>query len=112
MAEGSRQGDDRLTAILNYIQANYQKVTLEDVAEQFHLSAPYVSKYIKSKSGKTFGEQVANIRMKRARTLLRNGNMTVENIAYAVGYQNVEHFTRQFRKKYEMTPIEYRESRR
>ena len=112
VAAGNRQGDDRLTAILNYIQANYQKVTLEDVAEEFHLSAPYVSKYIKSKSGKTFGEQVTNIRMKRARTLLRNGNMTVENIAYAVGYQNVEHFTRQFRKKYEMTPIEYRESRR
>ena len=100
--------DERLTAMLNYIQNNYQTVTLESVAEQFHLSEPYVSKYIKDKSGKTFGEHVAHIRMKRAKTLLKNGNMTVENIAYAVGYQNVEHFNRTFKKSFDMTPIQYR----
>lgn len=48
--------------------------------------------------------------MKKARTLLKNGNMTVENIAYSVGYQNVEHFNRLFKKKYEMTPVQYRNS--
>ena len=37
--------------------------------------------------------------MKKARTLLKNGNMTVENIAYSVGYQNVEHFNRLFKKE-------------
>lgn len=31
----------------NYIQTNYQTVTLEDMAKQFHLSEPYISKYIK-----------------------------------------------------------------
>ena len=104
--------DERLTAMLNYIQNNYQTVTLESVAEQFHLSEPYVSKYIKDKSGKTFGEHVAHIRMKRAKTLLKNGNMTVENIAYAVGYQNVEHFNRTFKKSFDMTPIQYRNESR
>ena len=104
--------DERLTAMLNYIQNNYQTVTLESVAEQFHLSEPYVSKYIKDKSGKTFGEHVAHIRMKRAKTLLKNGNMTVEHIAYAVGYQNVEHFNRTFKKSFDMTPIQYRNESR
>ena len=104
--------DERLTAMLNYIQNNYQTVTLESVAEQFHLSEPYVSKYIKDKSRKTFGEHVAHIRMKRAKTLLKNGNMTVENIAYAVGYQNVEHFNRTFKKSFDMTPIQYRNESR
>ena len=104
--------DERLTAMLNYIQNNYQTVTLESVAEQFHLSEPYVSKYIKDKSGKTFGEHVAHIRMKRAKTLLKNGNMTVENIAYAVGYQNVEHSNRTFKKSFDMTPIQYRNESR
>jgi 2-isopropylmalate synthase len=46
--------------------------------------------------------------MKKARTLLRNSSMTVENIAYAAGYQNVEHFNRQFKKKFGITPVEYR----
>ena len=104
--------DERLTAMLNYIQNNYQTVTLESVAEQFHLSEPYVSKYIKDKSGKTFGEHVAHIRMKRAKTLLKNGNMTVENIAYAIGYQSVEHFNRTFNKSFDMTPIQYRNESR
>lgn len=104
--------DERLTSMLNFIQNNYQDVTLESLAEQFHLSEPYVSKYIKDKSGKTFGEHVAHIRMKRAKTLLKNGNMTVENIAYAIGYQNVEHFNRTFKKSFDMTPIQYRNEAR
>lgn len=83
---------------------DYQTVILEGMAQQFHLSTPYISKYIKEKSGKTFGEQVIAIRMKRAKTLLKNGNMTVENISHAVGYQNVENFSRQFKKNFQMTP--------
>lgn len=100
--------DERLTAMLNFIQNNYQDVTLESMALHFHLSEPYISKYIKDKSGKTFGEHVAHIRMKRAKTLLKNGNMTAENIASAVGYQNVEHFNRTFKKTFDMTPMQYR----
>ncbi len=102
------QKDDRLVAMLNFIQTNYHRITLEDMAKQFHLSEPYISKYIKDKSGKTFGEHVTGIRMKRAKTLLKNGNMTVENISYAVGYQNVEHFNRTFKKSFAMTPMQYR----
>ncbi len=104
--------DDRIINMLNYIQTNYKEVSLDQLAEEFHLSVPYMSKYIKDKSGKTFGEHVANIRMKKAKTLLKNGNMTVENISYAVGYQNVEHFNRTFKKMFEMTPVQYRNSSR
>lgn len=97
IAQNDGAQDERLTAMLNFIQNNYQDVTLESMAAQFHLSEPYISKYIKDKSGKTFGEHVAHIRMKRAKTLLKNGNMTVENIADVVGYPSVEHFNRTFK---------------
>lgn len=66
--------DERLTEIINYINTNYLTVTLDELAEHFHLSKPYLSKYIKDKSGKTFGELVKNVRMKKARTLLKGGN--------------------------------------
>ena len=108
IAKDEKVKDDRLVTMINYIQMNYSTVTLEDMAKEFHLSSPYLSKYIKDKSGKTFGEHVAQIRMKRAKTLLKNGNMTVENIAEAVGYPNVEHFIRLFKKNYQMTPTQYR----
>ena len=102
--------DDRLVTMINYIQANYQKVTLEDLAREFHLSTPYVSKYMKEKSGKTFGEHVTAVRLKRAKTLLKNGHMTVENIAASVGYPSPEHFTRVFKKEFHESPMQYRKS--
>ena len=110
IAKDDSNKDDRLVSMINFIQNNYQYVTLETMAAQFHLSEPYISKFIKDKSGKTFGEHVSGVRMKKAKVLLKNGNMTVENIAEAVGYQNVEHFNRQFKKMFNMTPVQYRNS--
>ena len=100
--------DARMVEIMNYIQANYIDITLEDLAEKFYLSKPYISKYIKEKSGITFGEMVKKIRMKKAKSLLKGSNMTVENIALSVEQNNVEHFNRLFKKAYNMTPIQFR----
>ncbi len=104
--------DERINSIINYIQENYLTVTLDDLSSQFYLSKPYLSKYIKEKSGMTFGENVKRIRLNKASTLLRNGNMKVEKVAEAAGYQNVEHFNRLFKKKYGMTPVQFRSSSR
>lgn len=100
--------DERLIEIMNYIQANYLDVSLDDLSEKFYLSKPYLSKYIKEKSGMTFGDIVKKVRMKKARALLKSSSMTVENIALTVGYQNVEHFNRLFKKAYDMTPVQFR----
>ena len=100
--------DARMIEIMNYVQANYIDITLDDLAEKFFLSKPYLSKYIKEKSGMTFGDLVKKIRMKKAKALLKSSNMTVEKIAMSVGYQNVEHFNRLFKKAYDMTPMQFR----
>ena len=100
--------DARMIEIMNYVQANYIDITLDDLAEKFFLSKPYLSKYIKEKSGMTFVDLVKKIRMKKAKALLKSSNMTVENIAMSVGYQNVEHFNRLFKKAYDMTPMQFR----
>lgn len=83
-------------------------MTLDDLSERFFLSKPYLSKYIREKSGITFGDIVKAVRMKKARSMLKGSNATVESIAYSVGYQNVEHFNRVFKKMYDMTPVQYR----
>jgi len=100
--------DERLTDLLTFIQTHYTNISLDILANHFYLSKPYISKYIKQKSGKTFGEIVQGYRMKKAKSLLIHTSATVENIAYTVGYHNVEHFNRLFRKANDMTPIQFR----
>ena len=84
--------EERLTNILNIIQENYKEVTLD----------------IKAKSGLSFGDNVKMIRLKKARAFLLGGNMKVEMISEAVGYPNVEHFIRLFKREYGKTPAQFR----
>jgi len=100
--------EDRIVEIINYIQNDFKNVSLDTLSEEFHLSKPYLSKYIKDKAGATFQEVVKEARMRRARTLLKETNQTVETIAAEVGYENVEHFNRLFKKNYGITPVQYR----
>jgi 2-isopropylmalate synthase len=100
--------DERFREIMNYIQTNYRTVTLEALAEKYFLSVPYLSKYIKEKSGKTFSTILTEIRMQRARNMLKSESITVEQIAEKSGYPSVEHFSRQFKKIYGVSPAEYR----
>lgn len=105
-----KRTDERMTEVLNYIQVNYKTVTLERLSEKFYLSKPYLSKYIKESTNSTFGDIVKQIRMDKAKSLLKGSGMTVENISEQVGYQNVEHFIRLFKKAYGTTPVEFRNS--
>lgn len=108
---GTDKKDERIVTIVNYIQAHYKSVTLDDLSEEFYLSKPYLSKYIKEHTGTTFGEIVKEIRINKAKTLLKNNGMTVEAIAENVGYQNVEHFNRLFKRAFGITPVQYRNQR-
>ena len=100
--------EERIVDIISFIQNDYQNVTLESLSEAFHLSKPYLSRYIREKTGTTFQEVVKEERMKKARSMLRHTNHTVETIAAEVGYENVEHFNRLFKKSYGITPVQYR----
>ncbi len=100
--------DERLVAMKNYVQINFKTVTVEEMAKHFNLSVPYISKYFKDKCGETITDYLQNIKMEKAKNYLKNSNMTIENIAYSIGYQNVEHFSRLFKKKYGVAPIQYR----
>lgn len=96
---------------MNYIQTNYRTVTLQLLAKEFYLSVPYLSKYIKERSGKPFSAIVTEIRMQHACNMLKSEGASVEQIAEKAGYPSVEHFNRQFKKIYGITPAAYRNKR-
>ena len=107
--EAARNGkEERIADILKFIQTHYESVTLDVLSENFNLTKPYLSKYIKVRSGRTFQKIVRGVRMKHACAMLKDTNQTVESIADSVGYESVEHFNRLFKKEYGMTPIQYR----
>lgn len=112
-SENIKEGrEERIVDIMNYLKNHYKDVTLDELAENFNLSKPYLSKYIRENAGITFQEAVKKARMKKARTLLKESNQTVESIAASVGYENVEHFNRLFKKSYGMTPVQFRRESR
>jgi len=104
----TRGREERIVDILSFIKQDFENVTLDTLSEEFHLSKPYLSKYIREKVGMTFQEVVRKERMKKARALLKETDLTVEVVAVEVGYENVEHFNRLFKNMYDMTPVQYR----
>lgn len=94
--------------LLQYIQQNYQTVTLQSLAEMFHFSEGYLSRHIKKNLGKGFSATIQDLRLNHAAASLRNTSMKIHEIAEMVGYDSVDHFSRSFKKAYGTTPRAYR----
>lgn len=103
-----RKTDVQRFGLIRFIHDNYTNVTLEMIADKFHYTPEYTSKLIKDTTGITFKKILQKIRIERACYLLWDTNLTVQNIGYQVGYENVEHFIRTFKKVIGMTPTQYR----
>ncbi|TCZ75261.1 response regulator [Paenibacillus albiflavus] len=85
-----------------------ENITLKDFAEHFSFSPSYMGFLIKEKSGYTFNELLVQLRMERACELLKQPGLKIYEIADQVGYRYLPYFSRQFKDKYGMTPLEYR----
>ena len=104
----TKKTDVQRFALLQYIQDNYSRVTLDDIAARFHYTPEYTSKLIKKTTGLTFTQILQQVRIEKAQVLLHDTNMTITNIANEIGYENTENFIRSFKSKMHMTPTEYR----
>ena len=100
-----------IEAVCRYIQENYtQGITLEQTAEVFHVTKEYLSKAFKSSQKEGFSEYVTSLRMKRAYELIAEYNAPLKEVGSMVGYFDVAHFYKTFKKYFGKTPGEVRES--
>ena len=106
--EGYSQRDFDFSLVIQYIQHNYRTVTLASLAKEFHFSETYLSKLIHRKMNQSFTEMLRTLKMNHAMDYLMNTPMKVSEIADAVGYDSVDHFSRTFRKVYGVPPQEYK----
>ena len=79
------------------------------MADHIGINPTYLSSFIKEQIGETFLTYVLNLRMERAKELLRSTNLSQHEIAVRIGYANSGVFLRVFKKKYGLTPGAYRQ---
>ena len=96
-----------------YIKENLaEKLTLEDAAEHVSLSKSYFCRILKDELGYTFTEYVNHLRVERAKLYLRDSTISIADIAYAVGFDDQSYFTRIFKKLTNVSPGQYRKSKK
>jgi YesN/AraC family two-component response regulator len=94
---------------MNYIEQNYShKITLCEVAEKTYVSQWHLSKLLNRTTGQNFSEILNTIRIKEAQKLLREPSLRIGDIAEMVGFVDMAHFSRVFKKNMGISANEYR----
>lgn len=99
-----------LNKLVEYIQSNYisSEVSVCKIAAEFNISESYFSQFFKEQMGETFSEYLEKMRIKRACDILIGKDITVEDTAKLVGYNNAYTFRRAFKRVVGVLPTEYR----
>ena len=91
--------------ILKYLENNYMnKITIEEIAAEVHLSQSHFMKYFKNIMGTSFIEYLNEYRLTMAQRLLVSSDSSVLDIAAEVGFDNLSYFNRIFKKRFGQTP--------
>lgn len=101
-------------AAINYLQFHLSEseLSLSRIAKELGVNASYLSQQFNRETGKRLTEYLAELRVEEAKRLLRSfDTMTVGSVAAAVGYNDVNYFSRIFRKYTGRTPTEFRSER-
>ncbi len=92
-----------------YLMNNFQeKLTLDDLGQQFGMNPCYLQKQFKRYVGQSPAEYQIYLRMSKAKELMRTTRNSISEISYQIGIDNLGYFTRQFKKQEGLTPQEYR----
>lgn len=98
-----------IKAILEYIKINYMNpISIKDLANVVNFSEHYFMRFFKKYMGMTCVDYINEYRLKIATNLLQTTDMTIMEIALKVGVNNISYFNRIFKKKFNLTPKEYR----
>ena len=103
-------GDARIGNVIEYIFGNIHDVRMSAAASIAGMNGSTFSRHFKKMTGNNFADCVRKIRIARACTLLESEALSITDICFACGFQNISNFNRNFRHEKGMTPREYRSS--
>lgn len=109
MRQANHSEDSVLHQILNYIEDHLlEDLTREDIAQFVHFHPAYLSRFFRKKTGWSLSEYIVQKRIESAKEMLSQSELKIGYIMNHLGYYNLSHFTRTFKKKTGYTPQQYR----
>lgn len=101
--------DKLFDKMMDMIGTDYRTLTLDKLAKQLNYSKAHLCRVIKKNTGTTFSDMVNKLRVSEACRMLQSENTPISEIAYSIGFSNIEYFNRTFRKYANLTPSAYRQ---
>ncbi|MFE5317770.1 helix-turn-helix domain-containing protein [Paenibacillus sp. NPDC056579] len=95
---------------IQYMEQECQNATLYSVAQKVYMTPTYLSSLFKMNTGKTFIDQLTEIRITKAKEMLKCTHLKNYEVAEKVGYKDSRYFSQIFKKKVGLSPSEYRDS--
>jgi len=103
------QNSDKIKKVYDYIQENFNKtITLNEISELVNMSPVSFNRFIKSRTGKTFISYMNNTRISFASRYLLETDLSIGEISFMCGFNNIANFNRLFKKSKNCTPKEFR----
>ncbi len=103
----------KIEKVKYYVERNcFKKVKLENAAAAVCLSPKYLSRVFREYTGKGFSDYKLQVKMSKAKELLRQTGYNINQISDKMGYENTESFIRQFKKFAKATPTKYRKKKK
>lgn len=111
MRQYATENSQRIDSVIKYISDNYSKtVTLNDVAGVACMTTNSFCRFFKKMTNKSFTQFLNEVRIRNASRLLVQESISVSSVCYAVGYNSITNFNKQFKQTMGTTPKSYRQS--
>lgn len=105
----SEGGISLVREVIRYVQTNYAKeISYQTIAEVFHLNPIYVNRVFKRHAGTSLHAYILTHRISTAMELLRASNIPIKDVATMVGFSDLPHFIKTFKRLNGKTPSDYR----
>lgn len=102
--------DELFGEIIAMISCEYRTLTLDILAEKLNYSKAHLCRVIRKNMGTTFSDIVNSLRISEACRMLQSGRQPISEIAYSIGFSNIEYFNRTFKRYTKQSPSEYRQN--
>ncbi len=104
-----RSGKEMVSDILTYAESHaIERISLKDIAEEFHFSSSYLCRIFKKETGATLTDFLMRFRLDKAAEMLGSTERSIAFIAEQCGYKDYFYFSRLFKRTFGMTPTQYR----